>query len=52
MSGYTMQKQSSSNLRQLLQEKIDNDNPRRQLTAEDTKRLRKLEAITDKFKRR
>ena len=39
------------NLRQLLQERIEKDNSRRQLTAEETKRLCKLEAITEELKR-
>lgn len=46
------QKKSSSNFRQLLQERIEKANPRRELTAEETKRLNKLEAIADKLKRR
>ena len=45
------QKQSSSNLRKLLQERIEKTNPRRELTAEETKRLNKLEAIAEKLKR-
>jgi tetratricopeptide (TPR) repeat protein len=45
------QKQSSSNFRKLLQKRIDKSNPRRTLTAEETKRLAKLEAIADKLKR-
>ena len=48
---YDNQKQSSSNSRKLLQERIDKANPRRQLAAEETKRLNKLEAIADKLKR-
>ena len=40
-----------SNFRQLLQERIEKCNPRRQLTAEETKRLNKLEAIAEKLKR-
>ena len=35
----------------MLQERIDKSNPRRTLTAEETKRLAKLEAIADKLKR-
>ena len=35
----------------MLQERIDKENPRRNLTAEETKRLSKLEAIADKLKR-
>jgi hypothetical protein len=45
------QKQSISNIRQLLQERINNFNPRRNLTAEEAKRLPKLETIADKLKR-
>ena len=37
------QKQSSSNFRKLLQERFEKANPRRNLTAEETKRLNKLE---------
>ena len=48
---YDNQKQSSSNLPQLLQERIEKTNPRRDLTAEETKRLKKLEAIADKLRR-
>ena len=33
------------------QERIEKENPRGQLTAEETKRLKKLEAIADKLKR-
>ncbi len=44
------QKQSVSNIRKLLQERIEKDNPRRELTAEETKRLAKLEGIADKLK--
>ena len=44
-------KQSSSNFRKLLQERIDKANPRRELTAEEAKRLATLEGITDKLKR-
>ena len=45
------QKQTSSNLRQLLHEKIEKADPRRKLTTEETKRLSKLEAIANKLKR-
>ena len=45
------QKQSNSNFRKLLQERIEKANPRRELTTDETKRLRKLEAIADKLKR-
>ena len=45
------QKKPGSNFRKLLQERIDKANPRRKLTIEETKRLRKLEGIADKLKR-
>ena len=45
------QKKQSSNIRKLLQERIEKANPRRELTAEEIKRLNKLEAIADKLKR-
>ena len=35
----------------LLQERIAKENSRRELTAEETKRLNKLEGIADKLKR-
>ena len=35
----------------MLQERIEKTNQRRELTAEETKRLNKLEAIADKLKR-
>ena len=41
------QKQSVSSLLQLPQERIEKSNPYRQLTAEKTKRIYKLEAIAD-----
>jgi hypothetical protein len=46
----SQQKQSCSSFRKLLQERIDKANPRRNLTAEETKRLAKLESIVDKLK--
>ena len=45
------QKKPCGNFRQLLQERFQKSNPRRQLTADETKRLNKLEAIADKLKR-
>ena len=45
------QKKPSGDFRKLLQERIDKANPRRTLTAEESKRLSKLEAIADKLKR-
>jgi len=44
------QKKSSSNIRKLLQERIEKANPRHKLTTEKSKRLRKLEGIADKLK--
>ena len=35
----------------MLQERIEESNPRRELTVEETKRLTKLEAIAEKLKR-
>jgi hypothetical protein len=43
---------SGTKLRKLLQEKMEQANSRRKVTAEDTKRLAKLEVIVDKLKRR
>jgi len=48
---YDNQKKPSSNFRKLLQERIDKANPRRELTTVETKRLTKLEAITERLKR-
>ena len=48
---FDSQKKPSSNFRKLLQERIEKANPRRTLTAEEAKRLSKLEAIADKVKR-
>ena len=45
------QKKPASNFRKLLQERIEKANPLRELTTEETKRLRKLEGIADKLKR-
>ena len=45
------QKKSSSNIRKLLQERIENAYPRHELTAEETKRLNKLEGIAERLKR-
>ena len=46
------QSKPSSSIRQLVQKRIEKANPRRELTAEESKRLNKLEAIADKRKRR
>jgi len=48
---FDSQKQSISRISKLLQERIDKENPRRNLTAVEAKRLAKLEAIADKLKR-
>ena len=48
---YENQKKSISSIRQLLQERIEKVNPRRNLNAEEAKRLTKLETIADKLKR-
>ncbi len=45
------QKKPSGDFRNLLQERIDKSNPRRRLTAEESKQLGKLEAIAEKLKR-
>ena len=44
-------KKSISNIRQLLQGRLEKAKPRRKLKDEETKRLAKLEAIADKLKR-
>ena len=48
---YDSQKKPSSNFRNLLRERIDKANPRRILTAEEQKRLSKLEGILGTLKR-
>ena len=48
---YDSQKKPSGDFRKLLQERIENAKPRRELTSEETKRLYKLEGIADKLKR-
>ena len=48
---YNGQNKPSGNFRKLLQERIDKSNPLRTLTAEENKRLSKLEAIAEKLKR-
>jgi len=48
---YDNQKKPSSNFRKLLQERIGKANPRRTLTAEEHRRLSKIEAIAAKLKR-
>ena len=44
------QKQTSSNFQKLLKERIEKANTRRKLSAEETKRLKKLEGIAGKLK--
>ena len=44
-------KKISSGFRQLLQERFEKSNPRRKLSTEETKRLRKLKLIAEKLKR-
>ena len=48
---YDNQKNKNSNFRQLLKERIEKANPRRNLNSDETRRLAKLEAIADKLKR-
>ena len=48
---YDSQKKPSGKFRQLLQERIEKAQPRRKLSAEEAKRLNKLEAIAVKLKR-
>ena len=48
---YDSQKKPSGDFRKLLQERIDRANPRRALTAEEQKRLAKLEGIVERLKR-
>jgi len=48
---YISKKKASSNFRKLLQERNENANPRRNLTTDETKRLAKLEAISEKLRR-
>ena len=48
---YDNQKKPSSNFRKLLQERIAKANPRRTRTAEEHRRLSKIEAIAAKLKR-
>ena len=48
---YENQQKPNNNFRNLLQERIDKANQRRELTSEEAKRLAKLEAIAEKLKR-
>ena len=47
---YDSQKKPNSNFRKSLQERIDKTNPRRALSAEEERRLSKLESIATKLK--
>ena len=48
---YNSQKKPSGNFRKLLQERLEKTNPRLTLTAEEQKRLAKLEEIAERLKR-
>jgi len=51
VSGTTVKLNPSGNFRKFLQERMEKKNPRRKLTAEEAKRLARLEAIASKLKR-
>ena len=48
---YDSQWKPSGNFRNLIQERIEKANPRRELTTDEIKRLATLEGITDELKR-
>jgi len=48
---YDSQKKPNGNFRELLQQRIEEVNPRRKLTGEEVKRINKLESIAEKLKR-
>jgi len=48
---FDSQKKINSDFQKLVKERLEKANPRRELTAEESKRLRKLEGIADKLKR-
>ena len=48
---YDSQKKSNGNFCKLLQERINKTNPRRTLTADEQRRLSKLEAVAEKLRR-
>ena len=50
MRWYNSQKELSSNLRELLKERLDKTNSNRKLPAKESKRLSKLKTIGDKLK--
>jgi hypothetical protein len=45
------QKKTNGDFRKLLQERLEKANPRRELNADEAKRLAKLEMIADKLRR-
>ena len=49
---FDRQKNTRNNFCKFMEERIEKANPRRKLTAEETKRLTRLEAIADKIKHR
>ena len=48
---YDSQKMPNGNFRKLLQERLDNTNPRRKLAKEEATKLERLEGIAEKLKR-
>ena len=48
---YDSQNKPNNHFRKLLKERVEKANPRRNLAADEAKRLAKLEAIADKLKR-
>ena len=48
---YDRQKKPNGNFCKLLQERINKTNPRRTLTADEQRRLSKLEAVAEKLRR-
>ena len=48
---FDKRKQVKSNFCKLLRERIEEANPRRKLSTEETKRLAKLETVADKLRR-
>jgi hypothetical protein len=51
VSASTVKKKSGSDVRKLLQERINKTNPRRTLTADEQRRLSKLEAVAENLMR-
>jgi len=48
---YDSQKKPNNNFSQLMQQRFQKKNPRRKLTAEEIKRLAKLEGMVERLKR-